>query len=107
MLSHFVLKTLAGPLRKQLMSGGGLPFGGRTGPRPYKPWRLWRAALLGLGVAVLAQAYHWLEIYRNFETLSFVAATNDLVGRLDVMPVIFAFVAAIRNAIMKRRRPKK
>jgi len=106
MLSHFVLKTLAGPLRKQLLSGASLPFGGGKSPRPYKPWRLWRAALLGLAVAVLAQAYHWLEIYRNFQTLSFVAASNDLVGRLDLVPVIFAFVAAIRNAIMKRRRIK-
>jgi hypothetical protein len=106
MLSHLVLKTLAGSLRKGVFSGAGLQTGGKARPRPYKPWRLWRAFALGLGVAILAQANYWLEIYRNFQTLSVFAAANDLIGRLDWLPIIFVLVAAARNGIMKRRRAR-
>jgi hypothetical protein len=95
-------------VRKQVASGTGLPLpaSGRAAPRPYKPWRLWRAFVWGLGVAILFQAAHWAEIYQRFQTASFVTATDDLIGRLDLLPVIFVLVAAARNAVMKRRRAK-
>jgi len=106
MLAPYIIKALAGSLRKQVVSDVGLPFGGGASPRPYKPWRLWRAFAWGLGVAVLSQANHWVEVYRNFQNSSFVMAADDLIGRLDVVPVIFVLVAVARNAIMKRRAPK-
>jgi hypothetical protein len=106
MLSSFVLKTLAGAVRKQVISGAGLPMSRKGTPRPYKPWRLWRAAAWGLGLAVLFQANHWVEIFHRFQTSSLITAAGDLIGRLDLLPVIFVLVAAARNAIMKRRRAK-
>ena len=104
MVSPFVLKTVAGAVRKHVFSGEGLQMGAGRASRPYKPWRLWRAFAWGVGIAFLFQANHWLEIYHNFQTLSFVAAAADLIGRLDVLPAIFVLVAAARNAVMKRRR---
>jgi len=104
MVSPFLLKALAGSVRKHVLSGANLQMRGRSAPRPYKPWRLWRAFAWGLGVAVLSQANHWIEIYRGFQTSSLVASAGDLIGRLDLVPVIFVLAAAARNAIMKRRR---
>ena len=106
MVSPFVLKTLAGTLRKHVFSGAGLQMSGRATPRPYKPWRLWRAFAWGLGVAILFQAAHWVEIYQRFQTASFITAAGDLIGRLDVVPVIFVLATAARNAVMKRRRAR-
>ena len=106
MASPFVLKLLAGSLRKHVFSGAGLQMSRGANPRPYKPWRLWRAFAWGLGVAILSQANHWVEIYRGFQTANFVTSTGDLIGRLDVVPVIFVLVAAGRNAFMKPRRAK-
>ena len=105
MVPHFVVKALTGALRKHVLSGGNLQMSRGT-RRAYKPWRLSRAFAWGLGVAVLAQANHWLEIYRNFESSSLVAASGDLIGRLDVMPVIFVLVAIARNAVFKARGAK-
>jgi len=106
MVSSFVLKTLAGALRKQVLAGGGLGLSGNGKPRVYKPWRLWRAFAWGLGVAVLAQAGNWHEIYERFATSNISAAASDLIGRVDVIPVIFVLAAAFRNAVMKRRPAK-
>jgi hypothetical protein len=106
MLSSFVLRTLAGAVRKQVVSGVGLPMSGRGTPRPYKPWRLWRAFAWGLAVAILFQANHWVEIFHRFQNSDFVTAAGDLIGRLDLLPVIFVLAAVARNAIMKRRRAK-
>jgi hypothetical protein len=106
MVPSFVLKALAGSLRKQVISDVGLPIGRGASPRPYKAWRLWRAFAWGLAIAFLLQANHWLEIYHGFQTSSFVTPASDLIGRLDVVPVIFVLVAVARNAFMKRRRVK-
>ena len=104
MVPHFVVKALAGSLRKHVLSGANLQMSGSATRRPYKRWRLSRAFAWGLGVAVLAQANHWLEIYRGFPSSDLVAATGDLIGRLDLMPAIFILVAVARNAVLKARR---
>jgi hypothetical protein len=104
MVPHFVLKALAGSLRKHVFSGADLQMGGRATPRPYKPWRLWRAFAWGIVLAILFQASHWAEIYHEFETSSLVTSASDVIGRIDVIPIIFVLVAAARNAVMKRRR---
>jgi hypothetical protein len=105
MIPHFVLKALAGSLQKHVVSGVDLRMGGRAAPRPYKPWRLWRAFAWGIVLAILFQANHWAEVYREFETSSLVTSASDVIGRIDVMPIIFVLVAAARNAFMKLRRP--
>ena len=107
MITSFVIRTLAGSLRKHALSGVGLQTSSKAPPRPYKPWRLWRAFAWGLGLAILFQANHWAEIYHRFQTSSFIAAADDLIGRLDVLPVIFVLAALARNAMMKLRRAKK
>src|SRR5882757_6383827 len=104
MVSQIVLRALAGSLRKQIFSGAGLQMGGRATPRPYKPWRLWRAFAWGIVLAILFQASHWAEVYHEFETSSLVTSARDAIGRIDVMPIIFVLVAVSRNAFMKRRR---
>jgi hypothetical protein len=101
-----VVKALAGSLRKHVLSGDNLQMSGGAPRRPYKPWRLSRAFAWGLGVAILAQANHWLEIYRSFQSSSLVAASGDLIGRLDVVPVIFVLAAVVRNAVLRPRRAK-
>lgn len=106
MVSSFVIRTLAGAVRKHVVSGAGLPMSAKGTPRPYKPWRLSRAFFWGLGIAILFQANHWVEIFHRFQTSSVVAAADDLIGRLDLLPVIFVLVALARNAFMKLRRKK-